>query len=88
MLLVHNGVPEVFLLGMSGGGGNVQCFTGAEGSLGHADHVLPSAGNSLEECTVGDFVKLLDEGCVVLRRRGRMHHGVGQGVLWCVRRWS
>lgn len=87
MLLVHTGVPEVFLLGISGGGGNVQCSTGAEGKLGQADHVLPSAGDSLEESTVGNFVKLLDKGCVVLRRRSRMHHGVGQGVLWYIR-WS
>jgi hypothetical protein len=85
MLLVHTESPGALWLGISGGGGNVQCSTGTERKLGHADHVLPSAGNSLEESTIGNFVELLDEGCVVLRRRGRMHHGVGQGVLWYVR---
>lgn len=83
MLLVHNRAPKALLLGVSfsSGGGNVQYFTVEGQKLGHADHVLPSGGDSLEERTIGDFVKLPDEGCVVVGRRGRMHHGVGQGVL-------
>ena len=70
----------------SGGGGDVQYFTveEQEQELGHADHVLPSGGKSLEEGTVGHFVKLPDESGIVFGRRGRVHHGIGQGVLRCV----
>lgn len=82
MLLVHNGAPEAHLLGVSfsSGGGNVQYYN-RRTKLGHADHILPSRGDSLKEGTVGHFVKLPDEGCVMFGRRGRMHHGVRQGVL-------
>ena len=83
MLLYIMGRQKPNLVGesFSGGGGNVQYFTVGGRKLGHADHVLPSGGKSLEEGTVGHFVKLPDEGCVVFGRRGRVHHGVGQGVL-------
>jgi hypothetical protein len=70
---------------LSSGGDNVQYFTDGGGKLGQADHVLPSGGDSLQERTIGDFFELLDEGCVVFGRRGRMHHGVGQWVLGYVR---
>jgi hypothetical protein len=87
MLLVHNGAPAAFLRSQdfSDGGDNVQCFTGEGLKLRQADHVLPSGGDSLQERTVGNFFKLLDEGCVVFGRRGRMHHSVGQWVLGYVR---
>lgn len=40
------------------------------------DHALEATGDSLEESAIGDFVKLLNEGRVMLGCRGRVHHGI------------